>query len=71
VLVLDVQLPPGQDGPETLAALRTLNPDVGVVFMSGDPGNYSEEQLLALGAVQFLPKPFGPAELARAVRLAL
>jgi CheY-like chemotaxis protein len=39
VVLLDVHMP-GLDGPATLDALRRLNPDVLVCFMSGDTGDY-------------------------------
>jgi two-component system OmpR family response regulator len=57
VVLLDVQMP-GVDGPQTLAALREVNPAVRCVFMSGNTGKYSTEQLLAAGAAAVLPKPF-------------
>src|SRR5438105_3921164 len=40
VVLLDEQMP-GMDGPQTFAALRNLNPEVRVVFMSGNTGDYS------------------------------
>lgn len=65
LVLMDVQMP-GLDGPQTLAALRALNPSVRCCLMSADPGDYSPEQLLALGAMAFLEKPFPtPAGLAR------
>jgi CheY-like chemotaxis protein len=57
VVLLDVQMP-GLDGPQTLAALQTLNPDVRCCFMSGQTGRCSPDDLLALGAADFFPKPF-------------
>ncbi len=57
VVLLDVQMP-GLDGPQTLTALRVLNPAVRVLFMTGDAGRYSHDQLLALGADRVLDKPF-------------
>jgi CheY-like chemotaxis protein len=56
---------PGWDGPQTLAAIRTINPDVRFCFMTGHAGDYSEEQLLALGASCVLQKPFNLDELVR------
>src|SRR5581483_6765180 len=46
------------DGPQTLLALRKLNPLVRCIFMSGDPGDYTIPELLSLGACAFLEKPF-------------
>jgi CheY-like chemotaxis protein len=54
VLLLDVQ----PDGPAALAAVRAIDPTVPAGFMTGNPGNYSTEDLLAMGAAKVLPKPF-------------
>lgn len=62
-VVLDVRMP-GLDGPETLAALRAVDPGVRCVFMTGDPGQNSDADLLALGAVAVLRKPFRSHQLA-------
>jgi CheY-like chemotaxis protein len=65
-LVLMDVLMPGLDGPEALAALRALDPAVRCCLMSADAGLYTPEQLLAMGALALLDKPFGsPAALAR------
>lgn len=61
-LLLDVRMP-GWDGPETLTAIRALAPDLPCCFMSGDPGHYTEQDLLNLGAVGVLLKPFRLDEL--------
>jgi two-component system, OmpR family, response regulator len=57
VVLLDVQMP-GMDGPQTLLALREIEPGVRCVFMSGHLGPYTAEQMLALGAARVLSKPF-------------
>ena len=62
--VLDLHLP-RLDGPATL---RALDPRVGCVFITGHPGDYDEDGLLALGAVAVLRKPFLPEELDAALR---
>jgi len=67
VVLLDVQMP-GMDGPKTLAALREINPEIGCVFMSGHLGRYTTEELLALGRVQVLAKPFSLENLAKTIR---
>ena len=66
VVLLDVQMPE-LDGPGTLAVLRGINPSVPVVFMSGDTGRYSEEDLLARGAARVLQKPFRLDQLGQAL----
>ena len=58
----------GLDGPQTLAALRGLDPDLVCCFMSGDTGRYSAAGLLAMGAAHFFAKPFVLAEVVRVLR---
>jgi DNA-binding response OmpR family regulator len=64
VVLLDVRMP-GRDGPQTLSALKEVQPRIRVCFMSGDLGGYTEEGLLDLGAATVIRKPFHLAEVAR------
>ncbi|OAI50843.1 hypothetical protein AYO44_17490 [Planctomycetaceae bacterium SCGC AG-212-F19] len=64
VVLLDVTMP-GQDGPETLTALRKINPAVNCCFMTGDVGSYAEARLGLLSASALIRKPFHPAEVAQ------
>jgi CheY-like chemotaxis protein len=67
LVLLDVRMP-GLDGPQTLAALREIDPTVRCCFMSGQAATYGPDELRALGAVGVIPKPFNLAELGRALR---
>lgn len=63
VTLLDVQMP-GLDGPQTLRALRRLDPAAVVCFMTGRFSAHSDQELLALGAAHVFRKPFRPFEIA-------
>jgi CheY-like chemotaxis protein len=67
VVLLDVRMP-GLDGPQTLDALRELDPEVRACFMSGNPGAYDPEELLRRGA-EVIAKPFHFDELTTLLRL--
>ena len=62
VVFLDVCMP-GADGPATLAGLQRINPQVCCCFMSCNARDYSEEDLLARGAMGVVAKPFQLAEV--------
>jgi DNA-binding response OmpR family regulator len=62
VVLLDVRMP-GLDGPQTLAELRRIRPDVCCCFISGCTHPYTAEELLALGAAHLIRKPFAVEEL--------
>jgi signal transduction histidine kinase/CheY-like chemotaxis protein len=53
------------DGPDVLAELRTVRPDVPVVLTSGHP---EPPDLTPGPALQYLPKPFRPVDLKACVR---
>ncbi len=66
VVLLDVRMP-GLDGPQTLAALKELSPDIRACFMSGDLGEYTEEVLCGMGVAAVFLKPFHLAQLAQSL----
>jgi CheY-like chemotaxis protein len=57
LVLLDVRMPV-LDGPQTVAALRQLEPRLSFCFMSGNSGDYTAERLLQLGAACVFQKPF-------------
>jgi two-component system, cell cycle sensor histidine kinase and response regulator CckA len=67
LVVTDVVMP-GMGGKAMAEWLKTLNPSLKILFTSG----YSEETVATKGVLQndveFLPKPYTPATLARKVR---
>jgi len=70
VVLLDVHMP-RLDGPQTLRALRQLDPEVRCCFITGTAGGEEEEALRALGPTAVLHKPCTPEELADALRQAM
>jgi DNA-binding response OmpR family regulator len=66
LVLLNVSMP-GPDGPDTLAALRGLDPAVRCCFVTGH-ADRSDASLLALGALDVLHKPFHLDESVGAVR---
>ena len=66
LVLLDVQMPV-MDGPETLARLRQIDPQVRCCFMSGNSGAYTVEELLRRGATHVIQKPFRLADLRQAI----
>ena len=54
-----------------LTALRTIEPDVRAFFMTGDPGRYGEDELLATGARRVFAKPLDIAAVVAELRRSL
>jgi len=68
VVLLDVRMP-GFDGPETLDALRELDPEVLACFMSSSTVACERNELVERGAAHVIAKPFHLHELANILRL--
>jgi CheY-like chemotaxis protein len=56
--LLDMQMAGGLDGPQTVRALREVNPALPCCFMTGGSGDYTLTELLALGVSDVFQKPF-------------
>jgi len=70
VLVLDIKMP-GIDGLEVLQRVKETHPDIDVIMITGLHEIEAAVQAMKLGAFDYLPKPFDPAELQMAVARAL
>ena len=66
VVLLNVAMA-GMDGPETLAALRSVGCSAPVIFMTSGTGRYTLDDLGRLGATAVLFKPFDMSVLAKLV----
>ena len=70
LVILDMVMP-GVSGPQCLAAMWEIRPDLPVLVTSGYPGEGAIARIQEAGAAGFLPKPYTLAQLAEAVRRAL
>ena len=70
-IFLDLLMPPGPTGLETLAALRERQVDSAVIMMSGKAQLADAVRATQLGAFQFLEKPLAPEAVLVTLRSAL
>jgi DNA-binding NarL/FixJ family response regulator len=71
VIVMDLALPGGISGVETLGCLREINPNVRAIACSGYLEAKSREAALRTGFAGVLSKPYTADRLAAVVRRAL
>lgn len=67
LLLTDVMMP-GMTGPELAERVAAEHPGIRILFMSGYPGDELDRVGLRAEEVEFLQKPFTPAELAERIR---
>jgi CheY-like chemotaxis protein len=70
LVLLDMSMP-GLDGPEALAQLRAVNPDVPVIVLSGNPVDQTRDALGGAAVEDVLVKPFLMQDALRAIRRTL
>jgi DNA-binding NtrC family response regulator len=70
-LILADMMMPGVSGMDLLKGIQAKDPGAQVVIITGYPTDKAAAQSRQMGAVDFLPKPFTPAELRAAVARAL
>ena len=71
VVLLDLVMPPGPDGIETLGMLKERCPGLVVIMMSGKASLRDAVRATQLGAFQFLEKPLTPESMLSAVQAGL
>jgi DNA-binding NtrC family response regulator len=71
VVLLDLLMPPGPDGLETLNQIRDRGAAAPVIMMSGKAQLTDAVRAVKLGAFQFLEKPLSPEAVLVTVRAAL
>jgi two-component system, cell cycle sensor histidine kinase and response regulator CckA len=70
LVVLDLNLP-SLNGDAMIAALREIRPGIPILISSGYSESEARQRLTASDGLEFLQKPYGSLELARAVRQAM
>jgi CheY-like chemotaxis protein len=68
LLILDMIMPPGIDGVETLRRVLDMNPSQRAIIVSGFAGTDRVKLALEMGAGAFVRKPLTSTTLAAAVR---
>lgn len=66
LLVTDVIMP-GMNGPALAKEVRSLRPEIKILYMTGYSGEFVRSDMLIPG-VSFIQKPFAPADLRRKIR---
>lgn len=67
LLVVDVKMPK-HDGIFLMREIKKNWPDVPIIVMSGYPTPETIADVLKLGAIQFIPKPFKPDEFMKSIK---
>jgi len=67
MVILDVMMP-GMGGEETMRRLKSLDPQVRILFSSGQGGDGVLQEKANEGGIRFIQKPFHLADLSRRVR---
>ncbi|MBU0681717.1 MAG: response regulator, partial [Proteobacteria bacterium] len=68
LLILDMIMTPGINGKETYARISALHPGQKAIIASGFSQSEAVQETLALGACQFIKKPYTMAQLGQAVK---
>ena len=67
LVLLDILMPGGIDGVETLTRLKQIQPDLNVVMMSAQKEIETAVKTMELGARRYLVKPVGIDEIVHAI----
>ncbi|HZV82225.1 MAG TPA: sigma-54 dependent transcriptional regulator [Geobacteraceae bacterium] len=70
LVITDLKMP-GMSGMEVLQTLKSINPDVPVVMITGYAMVSTAVEAMKYGAADYLPKPFKPQDLIEKIRAAL
>jgi len=70
LVITDLKMP-GISGMDVLKAIKEIQPDLPVIFITGYSSVDSAVEVMKLGAVDYIAKPFTPEEMLETIRLAL
>lgn len=70
LILLDLKMP-GIDGMEVLRQVRTFQPEIRIIIISAHGTVESAVEVMKLGAVDFIQKPFTPQEIRQLVQRVL
>lgn len=62
-IILDLNMPSGLSGEETLKILNKTYPDIPIILSTGDGGIIDKDEFRRKGVSKFLNKPFDMQEL--------
>lgn len=62
LLITDLKMPE-MDGIDLIRSIKSTNPSIGVVVITGYPSQETIKDALHLGIIDYLPKPFSPTLL--------
>jgi len=71
LVLLDILLPGGMNGIEALKRIRSIDPTIKVIMVTGSRDPLLAREALELGALAYIDKPFDFAYLKRVVAMAL
>ena len=62
IVITDINMP-GSDGFQLLTAIREAHPEIGVIVMTGFGDSTTPDRARALGADEYITKPFNSREI--------
>ena len=70
LVITDLKMP-GISGTDVLKAVKEIHPDLPVIFITGYSSVESAVEVMKLGAVDYIAKPFTPEEMLSVIKTAL
>lgn len=67
LILLDVMMPE-MDGRETFNEIRKMKPDQAIIFITGKDTQEEINELIGMGALTVIKKPFNPIKLAQELK---